>query len=487
MRRCSRAAAIRNRNMVVNSLHSKKSLEPTASRELHALSREIVDLFYTQTLSPEEYDREEDVCRAFSDVLLRHWELCCIVSYLRDEATGRLKECASYTHHGLQKERALHASAQLARAVERKGHEIHLWLEEDETNAELTGAFQLSQQRSEELQAVFEEAEVRAGVAVPIYARGALVGALVVLSAYPERLRAALKGVRFVAPPIMIAVSNARRYRALRDQSRHIEQLVEELQQHGRALEEANAELQRVARYRSLFLQRMSHELRTPLTSMLGFAEILVEQEGLTDAQRRFCERIQSAGLQLQASLNQLVDLSRLEGGQSEIFLHEFSLREMLRELCGTVARLAQKQDVTVEYTVEPDAGAVVSDEGKLRQVLYNFLAYAISRSPAGGRVAVSAGRAAAEGFYLEVSDEGEPLADPTHLFQPQDDSNVTNERGTNMNELGLVIAYRLTGVLGGTVELGEARPLCGLRIRLNLPSSPVESPMERPAGIIQD
>ena len=103
-----------------------------------------------------------------------------------------------------------------------------------------------------------------------------------------------------------------------------------------------------MAHYRSLFLARMSHELRTPLTSILGFAEIMLDHETLTDAQRRFCEKIQASGLQLQTRLTQLVDLSRLEAGQAELFLHEFSLREVLRESCAAVARLAEKRDVEI-------------------------------------------------------------------------------------------------------------------------------------------
>ncbi len=144
-----------------------------------------------------------------------------------------------------------------------------------------------------------------------------------------------------------------------------IESLVWELQRRTAELEEANLELSRVGRYRSLFLARMSHELRTPLTSILGFAEILLDQEDLTDPQRRFCEKIQASGLQLQASLTQLVDLSRIEAGQTELFLHEFSLRETLRESCAAVARLAQKQEVTLECHPASGLGHIVSDEGQ--------------------------------------------------------------------------------------------------------------------------
>jgi signal transduction histidine kinase len=252
-----------------------------------------------------------------------------------------------------------------------------------------------------------------------------------------------------------------------------IERLVEELRERTAELEGANRELHRVNRYRSLFLARMSHELRTPLTSILGFAEILIDQEDLTDCQRRFCQKIQDSGLKLQSSLNQLVDLSRLEAGRTELFLHEFSLRETLRESCVAVARLAEKQEVTLDCQTPPDLGNVVSDEGKLRQVLYNFLAHAIARSPAGGRIRVEVAADSA-GHTIRIRDEGEPLADPAHLFDAAD-VDAPNERGTNMNELGLVIAHRLLGALGGDVRLSEG-DRGGLEVCLTFPGFPKDA-----------
>src|SRR6186997_1051146 len=106
--------------------------------------------------------------------------------------------------------------------------------------------------------------------------------------------------------------SNVSSSAALNSQER-VDLLIRELRKRTAELEEANRELRRVSHYRSLFLARMSHELRTPLTSILGFTEILLDQEKLSDSQRRFCQKIQSSGLQQLASLNQLVDLSRLE------------------------------------------------------------------------------------------------------------------------------------------------------------------------------
>src|SRR5213075_3169216 len=81
-----------------------------------------------------------------------------------------------------------------------------------------------------------------------------------------------------------------------------VELLIDELRKRTAELEEANRELRRVSHYRSLFLARMSHELRTPLTSILGFSEILLDHEPLTETQRRYCQKVQDSGFQLQAS-----------------------------------------------------------------------------------------------------------------------------------------------------------------------------------------
>ena len=223
----------------------------------------------------------------------------------------------------------------------------------------------------------------------------------------------------------------------------------------------------------------MSHELRTPLTSILGFAEILLDQEDLDERQRRFCQKIQDSGLRLHASLNQLVDLSRLEAGQTELFLHEFSLRETLRESCAAVARLAEKQEVTLDCRTPTDFGNVVSDEGKLRQVLYNFLAHAIGRSPAGETVRVTARPVGPAQARIEIRDRGEPLPDPAHLFDAVD-VDAPGEASTNMNELGLVIAHRLTRALGGRPP--DQTGGRGLEVRLSLPESPRERPAVRPS-----
>jgi len=248
-----------------------------------------------------------------------------------------------------------------------------------------------------------------------------------------------------------------------------VEQLIDELRKRTAELEEANRELRRVSHYRSLFLARMSHELRTPLTSILGFSEILLDQEELTDTQRRFCQKVQDSGFQLQASLNQLVDLSRIEAGQTEVFLQEFSLRETLRESCAAAARMAQKQQVKIDYDVAPEITTVVSDQGKLRQVIFNFIAWAVSRSPAGETVKVSITADDESILSIKVKDNGEPPKDTSGMFDPE---NANSAHEPNINELGIIIGRKLLELMNGTVVLQNITPR-GLEATIKMPARP--------------
>src|SRR5689334_10700668 len=149
-------------------------------------------------------------------------------------------------------------------------------------------------------------------------------------------------------------------------------------------------ELRRTSQYRSLFLSRLAHELRTPLTSILGFSEIMLSQEKLTDAQRGFCERIQSSAQQLQASLNQLSDLARLESGETQLTSHEISISETVINILPALTRAAEKKRLKLEFQAPDDLPVLISDPARVRQVLYNVLAYAIYRSPDGGTIGIT-------------------------------------------------------------------------------------------------
>lgn len=221
-------------------------------------------------------------------------------------------------------------------------------------------------------------------------------------------------------------------------------------------------ELRRTSQYRSLFLSRLAHELRTPLTSILGFSEILLSQEKLTDAQRGFCERIQSSAQQLQASLNQLSDLARLESGETQLASQEISIAETMINILPALARAAEKKRLELKFESRDDLPVLISDPARVRQVLYNVLAYAIYRSPEAGTIGISVD-SNSEGVVVFVRDTGDRIADPSTIgiIGPDDNS------GTG--ELGLSIARQSLGRLGGNLSAQNLDSGAELRIQFPL------------------
>jgi signal transduction histidine kinase len=427
---------------------------------MNDLSREVLGVFYRQIVHPDSIQTPDDLCRAFSKILEQFWSLRCLSIFLKGD-DQQLYQIAREFGEDTDQDKLEELFAILAAEVQKYEREIHIQDIADESDLEASDRNILQK---------LADAGLRGCLAVPIQSGSTLVGALIVATKFPERLSAAIPDIRLIAPPVVTAVGNVSRSRDMEVQHERIEHLVEELRQHSQALEDANRELRRVAHYRSMFLARMSHELRTPLTSILGFAEILLDHEYLSSTQRRFCEKIQSSGLQLQASLNHLVDLSRLESGQSELFLHEFSAREALRESCAAVARLAEKRGVSLNTDL-PDMPSIVSDEGKLRQVLYNFLAHAIGRSDNGEEVKVWCSHVGNGALDIHIRDMGEAVEDASSLFEAAE-LRVPDERAATMNELGLVIARRLIDVLGGNVVVANHEAQ-GVVVTIQLPTRP--------------
>lgn len=230
------------------------------------------------------------------------------------------------------------------------------------------------------------------------------------------------------------------------------------------SLQDQIRELQQITKYRSLFLARLAHELRTPLTSILGFSEILLSQEKLTDAQINFCERIQSSARQLQSSLNQLSDLARLEAGQTKLSEEKIALGETLGDILPALARNAEKKRVHLAYTADDDLPVIISDRARVRLVIYNLLAHGISRSAEGGAVRAEA-KATADGVAISIFDQGDPIPDPARVGILDADDN------SSTGDLGLSIARQNAEVLGGSISAANRES--DVQVTLTLPLRP--------------
>jgi two-component system, NarL family, sensor histidine kinase BarA len=249
-----------------------------------------------------------------------------------------------------------------------------------------------------------------------------------------------------------------------------LDRKVDELAQANMALYESN-------RLKSDFLATMSHELRTPLNSILGFSDVLLSGDNLTDKQKRWVTNIQSSGQKLLNLINDILDLAKIEAGKMQVRIEEFSLHDVCEGLLNMFRPLAEKKNIDLRSQLDPAIPSLRQDVTKLQQILQNLLSNALKFTPEGGRVLL---RAEADPRYvtLIVSDTGVGIAKEEQelIFQKfrQSGNPLTREHaGTG---LGLSIVRELCRLLGGEIllqsELGRGSTFT-MRLPLQLSEEP--------------
>ena len=240
-------------------------------------------------------------------------------------------------------------------------------------------------------------------------------------------------------------------------------------------LAERNVALFEANKIKSQFLANVSHELRTPLTSIIGFADLLREATS-TDGGRmlRYTENILSSGRLLLGIINDLLDLAKIEAGKMELHLATIDLAEVTRNLVDLMRPVADKKSLQLVTVIPADLPKIVSDPGRLQQVLYNLLSNAVKFTPNGGLVELKLGRTEEQGLRIDVRDTGIGIAPDklTLIFEKfrQLDESITREHsGTG---LGLAISKELMTLLGGSIH-AESEEGKGSTFTLILPPNP--------------
>ncbi|WP_019905492.1 PAS domain S-box protein [Methylobacterium sp. 77] len=224
------------------------------------------------------------------------------------------------------------------------------------------------------------------------------------------------------------------------------------------ALRAATAEAERASAAKSDFLAAMSHEIRTPLNSILGYADLLLEDPSRTPEDRRRLELIQGSGAALLTIVNDVLDFSKIEAGQFTLELLPFPLRDLIENTVEIVRGSALKSPVTILSRLD---GALplfaMGDANRLRQVLLNLLNNAVKFTPAGSvslNVTQCGESAAGPLLRFEVVDTGIGISSEQqeHLFQrfSQVDSSISRRFGGT--GLGLAICRRLVSMMDGTI-----------------------------------
>ncbi len=147
-----------------------------------------------------------------------------------------------------------------------------------------------------------------------------------------------------------------------------------------------NREVERANRLKSEFLASMSHELRTPLNTILGFSELLSEENAgaLNDKQKRFVTHIQRDAHHLLELINDILDLSKIEAGRLELHLEAFPLAVPAAEVLTSIRPLAASKSIIMDSDLDTTL-VLNADRVRFKEILYNLLSNAIKFTPPAG------------------------------------------------------------------------------------------------------
>jgi signal transduction histidine kinase len=144
-------------------------------------------------------------------------------------------------------------------------------------------------------------------------------------------------------------------------------------------LQEANAQLAEASQHKSQFLANMSHELRTPLNAIIGYSEMLQEEAEDLDQGTLIpdLQKVNAAGKHLLGLINDILDLSKIEAGRMDLYLEDFEVSQLVRDVAAIVRPLMEKNGNELVVACPPDIGAMHADLTKVRQTLFNLLSNA--------------------------------------------------------------------------------------------------------------
>jgi PAS domain S-box-containing protein len=247
---------------------------------------------------------------------------------------------------------------------------------------------------------------------------------------------------------------------------------VTDVKESAEALRRALTEAEIANKAKSAFLANMSHELRTPLNSIIGFSELLRDlyNENLTADQKQYISNISESGEHLLSLINDVLDLSKIEAGKMEFSLTNLPTKAILEKIVSMFKEKSKRHGIKLCMQIEPGIEAIVADETKFVQIMFNLLSNAMKFTPDGGSVGIEAKSTTKEVLFT-VWDTGIGIAqsDFSRLFKPFEQLENPMTKKVGGTGLGLHYTKKLVELHGGTIWV-ESEVGKGTRFTFSIP-----------------
>lgn len=244
----------------------------------------------------------------------------------------------------------------------------------------------------------------------------------------------------------------------------------------------ARAEAERTSRMKDEFLATLGHELRTPLNAILGWASLLKRPHTKPDGVLSGVAVIERNARVLAQLIEDMLDMSRIVAGKVRLDVQPVELPSVILNALEAVRPAADAKEIRLHHVLDPIAGTVSGDPGRLQQVMWNLLSNAVKFTPRHGRVQIVLERINSH-VEISVADSGVGISPEflPHVFDRfrQADASTTRQHGGL--GLGLAIAKHLVELHGGTIGVRSDGPGRGATFMVALPVRVVQPEVQPP------